>query len=280
MQELYEFRISADYYHLLERPNLAKFNGFNYVIKLSKDDPFFQRIGELEQEVEKKHGKYFFSYWNVELKYSSREITAAKCFRLRFKRTFEPAGEECGTVYDETNVCGVCGTNRIQVGALNLKSGSVPKVDVARSIAGEVVVSEGFRTAYLRRGLRGALFEPVVFFGKPSAHHFYQIQASSDISLTDSTIVGVSPFDYSTSCENEIYKCPYGHTLGLNLLSEAFVKSGLEIGQFDFFASKQKIGVFRGLLRPEPLYFCSPAFREMVEEECLRGFEFEVANLE
>ncbi len=35
-----------------------------------------------------------------------------------------------------------------------------------------------------------------------------------------------------------------------------------------------------GLLRPEPIYFCSQAFRKMVEDEKLCGFEFEIANIE
>lgn len=31
---------------------------------------------------------------------------------------------------------------------------------------------------------------------------------------------------------------------------------------------------------PEQYGFCSPAFRQMVEEEKLSGFEFEIANIE
>jgi hypothetical protein len=109
---------------------------------------------------------------------------------------------------------------------------------------------------------------------------YYQLTADTEIELTPNTIVGINPFDLSTSSEGEIYKCPKGDTIGLNLLSEPYVTDSPLIKEFDFFASRQKIGVKRGLLRPEPIYFCSPAFRQMVEEEKLSGFEFEIANIE
>lgn len=46
------------------------------------------------------------------------------------------------------------------------------------------------------------------------------------------------------------------------------------------FANRQKISVKRGLLRSRPIYLCTPAFKKMVEEEKLTGFEFEIAHLE
>lgn len=86
--------------------------------------------------------------------------------------------------------------------------------------------------------------------------------------------------EVATSDDGEIYKCPKGDTIGLNLLSEPYVADNPLIKDFDFFASRQKLGVKRGLLRPEPIYFCSPAFRKMIEEEKLSGFEFEITNIE
>ena len=108
------------------------------------------------------------------------------------------------------------------------------------------------------------------------------------------TIKGDDPFETSIGSDGgvynisghevifdkEIYICPKGDLIGLNLLSEPYVLNNRLIGEYDFFASKQKIGVKRGLLRPESIYFCSLAFRKMIEEEKLTGFEFERANLE
>lgn len=112
--------------------------------------------------------------------------------------------------------------------------------------------------------------------------------------MSPNTITGDDPFETSTGSnggifnisgydivfEKEVYICPKGDLIGLNLLSEPYVTDSPLIKEFDFFASRQKIGVKRGLLRPEPIYFCSPAFRQMVEEEKLSGFEFEIANIE
>jgi hypothetical protein len=74
------------------------------------------------------------------------------------------------------------------------------------------------------------------------------------------------------------YQCSLGHTLGLNLLSEPCISALMDVNHFDFFKSKQKIGVKRGLLRPESLVFCAQSVRKMMEEEKLTGLKFEVAH--
>jgi hypothetical protein len=113
----------------------------------------------------------------------------------------------------------------------------------------------------------------------PNLKKCYQMNTDAQIELNTYTVSGINVFDLSSSNEGEIYKCPKGHTIGLNLISEAYVLKNELIANNDFIKSKQKIGVKRGLLRPEPIYFCSQAFRLMVEEEKLSGFEFEVAQI-
>lgn len=76
------------------------------------------------------------------------------------------------------------------------------------------------------------------------------------------------------------FKCPNGHLLGGNLISEVYVYHQDEIDTLDFFTSRQLIEAKMGVLRPEPLYLCSPAFRKMVIEEKLTGFDFDVAHIE
>ncbi|SEK63815.1 hypothetical protein [Parapedobacter koreensis] len=294
MKETVEFRIFKDYYHLLSKPNNAKYNGVVYVIEVEKEDPLYNEIGRLNKSVKEKYSEYFFGYYSIKRKYSKKELEGATLLHLKIKTTFEPAGEECGTMYDEVTACAICGANRKQINPLTLMKGSVPKKDIARTIAGEVVVSEKFAAAFKQRGLKGALLEPVVF--KKGASNYYQLIASTEIELSHHTVVGGDPFDlgieggealeftvsggYPVEFEKEVYKCPKGHTIGLNLLSEPYVLNSQLIGEYDFFASKQKIGVKRGLLRPEPIYFCSQAFRKMIEEEKLSGFEFEITHIE
>ncbi|MFV0507235.1 MAG: hypothetical protein ACK5L5_11145 [Bacteroidales bacterium] len=297
MIEILELRINYDYAHLLfkrdEGRDLGQFSKSIKIVELSKDDPRYNQIPIISKRVKEKYDEGFFFGWQIKRKYSKKEFEKAKLLQMKIKAMFEPAGEECETIYDETMACEICGANRTQISLLTLKKNSIPKKDIARTIAGEVVVSEKFVEVFKQRGLKGAVLEPVVF--NKGASGCYQLIASSELDLTRNTVAGVNPFDFSEGSEGveftlsggypvkfekEIYKCPKGHTIGLNLLSEAYVLDSPSIKKYDFFASKQKIGVRRGLLRPEPIYLCSQKFRQMVIEEKLTGFEFEVAHIE
>lgn len=279
MKETLELRINYDYASQLFKADEGKNLGTSVkVVELSKDDPRYSQVPIIARQIQQKYDKAFFFGWEIKRKYSNKELDAATFLHMKIKATFEPAGEECGTLYDETVACEICGANRKQRGPLTLKQGSVPKKDIARTIAGEIVVSENFAIAFKQRSLKGILLESVVF--DKGTSNYYQLIASTEIELSQNTVVGINPFDLSTSNEGETYKCPKGHTIGLNLLSEPYVLNTPAISENDFIASKQKIGVKRGLLRPEPIYFCSPTFRKMIEEEKLSGFEFEIVHIE
>lgn len=274
MQEKIELRIYKKYAHLLLRPNEGKDLGLYVGVEIAKNDPRFEKARLLSEEIKKKYNDFFFLYSEIRRQYDKKELDAATLLHLRIKAVFEPTGEECGTLYDETAACEICGANRKQSSPLILKKGTIPKKDIARTIGGEVAVSERFVNAARQRNLKGLQLSPI------NVEKYYQLTADKEIELTPNTVAGVNPFDLSVSSEGEIYKCPRGDTIGLNLLSEPCVTDSPLIREFDFLASRQKIGVKRGLLRPEPIYFCSPAFRQMVEVEKLSGFEFEVAKIE
>ncbi|WP_302568698.1 hypothetical protein [Culturomica massiliensis] len=275
MKETLELRINYDYAHLLFKADEGQNIGTSVkVVELSKEDSRYRQVPIIAEEVRKKYNGKFFFGWKIGRKYSRRELDTAILLHLKIKTIFEPTGEECGTLYDETAACTICGANRKQVSPLILEKGTMPKKDIAKTIGGEVVVSEKFVNAVKRRNLKG------LQFGAVNVEKYHQLTANTDIELSRNTIVGINPFDLSTSNEGEIYKCPKGDTIGLNLLSEPYVLNSQSIGKYDFYASRQKVGVRRGLLRPEPIYFCSPAFRKMVEEEKLSGFEFEITNIE
>lgn len=280
MKETFEFRVNLDFADLLFQAHEGKDLGeMVKVVQLTKDDPRLSQMPEKAKEVKSKYDKGFYFGWQIKRTYTRKELAEANLFSVVVKTTFEPAGEECGTEYDETVACEICGANRKQVGPLMLRKSSIPKKDIARTIAGEVVVSKTFKEACESHKLKGLSFEQVYSRNKPI--DFFQINPGSPkLILTDKTIAGIDPFDLSESCEGEVYKCPKGHTIGLNLLSELYVKSLPQIAEFDFFVTEQKIGVKRGLLRPEPLYLCSQEFRKMVLEEKLKGFDFEIAHIE
>jgi hypothetical protein len=293
MNEIVEFRINKKFSDLLPPTISGKDLGSVLKVQVNKSASEFDVIKKIADKVESTGNESFFFGWNIVRKYTKREFDNAKLFHLIINTRFEPAGEECGTLYDETAACSICGANRIQISPLTLKKSSIPKKDISRTIAGEVIVSEKFVTVLKKNGLKGALLKPVVF--NKSGSNYYQLIASTEVELTKNTIVGINPFDFSGECfasefsipggyyfesVKEIYDCPNGDTIGLNLLSEPYVLNSSAISSNDLLVSKQKIGVNRGLLRPEALYFCSQPFKQMIQDEKLSGFYFEIANVE
>jgi hypothetical protein len=274
MKEICELRINNTFIDLLPKTIIGNDIGPVTKIKIEKGTSEYQSIKDIAEKIKAKNSESFFYGWGINRKYSKSELANALLFTLNMSNVFEPTGEECGTLYDEATACEICGANRKQASPLILKKRTIPKKDIAKTIGGEVVVSEKFVNAVRQKKLKGLQFSPI------NVEKYYQLTADTEIELTPDTVVGINPFDLSTSSEGEIYKCPKGHTIGLNLLSEAFVLNSPSISVSDFLVSKQKIGVKRGLLRPEPIYFCSPAFRQMVEEEKLSGFEFDITNIE
>jgi len=274
MREFCELRINNTFIDLLPKTIIGNDLGPVTKIKIEKGSSEYQLIKDIVEKVKAKNSEPFFYGWGISREYSKSELANALLITLNISNVFEPTGEECGTLYNEAEACEICGANRKQISPLILKKGSIPKKDIAQTIGGEIVISEKFVNAVKQRNLKGLQFIPT------NIEKYYQLTSNTEIELSQCTIAGINLFDLSTSCQGEIYKCPNGHTIGLNRLSAAFVLNSSSIGEYDFFASKQKIGVKRGLLRPEPIYFCSPAFRQMVEEEKLSGFEFEITNIE
>ena len=128
MKEIIEFRINYEYSHLLFRADEGKNLGTSVkVIELSRNDPRYSQIPIIAKQVQQKYGKSFFFGWQIKRGYTKQEIEAATLFYLKVKTTFEPAGEECGTLYDETVACEICGANRRKIGLLSLQLNSIPK---------------------------------------------------------------------------------------------------------------------------------------------------------
>lgn len=288
MKEILELRVNSDYAHLLFKEDEGKQLGtFVKLIGITKDDDCYGKIEAIQRDVIEKYDSNFFFGWEIIRKYTSKELESSDFFHLLIPKVFEPSGEECNTIFEESKACSICGANREQVGALFLKKGTIPKKkDICITIAGELVVSQRFIECVEKYNLKGIEFKPIMY--KTGVSEYYQIFGSKTITLSDKTLVGVDPFDLSErsdtfdrygNLESEIYKCPNGDTIGLNLLSELFLEEDLKLKEYDFLKSKQNIGVKRGLLVPTPVYICSKVFRNMVINEKLIGFKFEIAHI-
>src|SRR5688572_5854827 len=144
MKELHEFRIYNRYAHLLLKTDEGTKLGIYRVIEISRNDPKFDKIKILAEQIRKEHNDFFFLYSNIKRQYTKQELDNATLLHLKIINTFDPAGEECGTKYDESTACEICGSDRKQVGPLKLKKGSMQKTDISWTIAGEIVVSNNF----------------------------------------------------------------------------------------------------------------------------------------
>lgn len=264
-------------------------------IRVATTDPLVEHLRRLDREF-RARGEVFALSWNIQRRYSRRELEEAELLHVWPKKVFEPAGEECGTVYDETaacdhvfepesevDVCGIrdripastCGAGGRQVTPLHLDIRRIPrKMDFAQTIAGEVVVSKRVREVF--KGLVGAEFDPVRQAnagGTPSPEYFQLNVIGAPVELAAATRAGGHLFD-----ETGYGRCPWGHVVGLNLLSEVHVQQR-SLGAADVMVTKQLVGVRRGLLRPRPILLFSPRVWRAIEEAKLKGLVVEVAHI-
>jgi hypothetical protein len=89
------------------------------------------------------------------------------------------------------------------------------------------------------------------------------------------TEFGINPFNTDAP---GAHRCPRGHVLGLNLLSEVTVLRADWDGS-DVALTLEMVGTKRGDLRPRPLCLISPRFYQLLSRERVKGAYIEVAHL-
>lgn len=286
MKEEYEFRVREKHASRLFAPEegvkLSQGKMLEEIavrkIQISPDDPRFVQIGVIQATL-KEHKDYFYAGWNVRRFYSTEEIQTAQLFLMWQIWTFEPAGEECGTQYDESAACPQCKAGATQLSPLFLDWKRIPKgKDIARTIAGEIVASRKMVELFEQYSITGAEFRPVRQRPASSAESkdwFQLVVKSCEARIVFPTKAGINPFDEDVGGE---YRCPLGDTIGLARLSELWISHASYTG-LDIIASRQFVGTRRGLLRPERFLLVSPKLRRLIEEQKLKGYKIEVAHL-
>jgi hypothetical protein len=144
MHTRYEFRVDEEFAHLLfnEDEGIRLGTSVRKII-LADDDVRLPRVGELERSLHAERNRAFFYGWDIHYRYTRKDLQAAEAFVLWPTSTFEPCGEECGTVYDETTACPHCGGGATQVSDLRLDLRKAPRSkEIARTIANEIIVSQ------------------------------------------------------------------------------------------------------------------------------------------
>ena len=113
-----EFRIPEKTARELLAPDEGEtVGGIARKVVLTTDSPQFEVFRELAIERREQGAEPFVS-WRIRRIYSDVEIQNAKALRLIPEATIEPAGEELGTLYDESDVCPYCGAGRRQLSPL------------------------------------------------------------------------------------------------------------------------------------------------------------------
>lgn len=295
MHEIYDLRVAEEHASrylpddLGRRLSIAGGLGLGVRrIDLDRTDPWFDRIVAIHRELWSR-GTLFVSSWGVGRRYGPAELETAEAFQLKIHATFEPCAEECGTLFDASTACPRCGAGRRQIGPLILdlrrlgsgwddhtRPGPAGK-DIARTIAGEVVVSARFAGLLRDLGATGYTLGVVRQYRRDEVRDDWHqlVIAEPTIRIVQPTIAGTSPADLDP---HGTYACPSGHVLGLNALSELHL-SRADWGGADIARTREAFGSRVGLLVPEHPIVVTPRVAALVRSGRIKGARLEVAHL-
>lgn len=169
MKESCEFRIDEKFASLIFGSNEGVRLGDSLVgyttrkVEISTSDPRFLRIGEVDEQLRRKHKTGLFTSWHISRSYSQAELAKAALFHLTKTAMFEPCGSQCGTKYDFSMSCRECHAPPFQQSELVLDLRKAPKTrDIAVTIArDEWIVSQRLAGLMADAGLTGFELRPV-----------------------------------------------------------------------------------------------------------------------
>jgi len=162
MTEEFEFRVDEELAGILFAESEGVPLGSVRKVRLDATDPRLPRVGQLQREFRERVGRPFFFGWDIRRRYTNTEIASSSLFLLGITNCFEPAGEECGTAYDDASACQICGSGARQLGPLVLETRRMPKrQEISETIAGEVVLSSRVVSLLRREKASGVEFVPV-----------------------------------------------------------------------------------------------------------------------
>ena len=274
MRELIEVRLFADEAKQFLPPQIGREKGLSRQVLLELNDPLVEQIRQHEQE-KRRQDSVAVTYWEIHRKYTPRELKEARLLWLRVRPFFEPTGEDCGTVYDETTACPRCGFGARQVGPLRLELKRIPKRDIAQTLGGEIVVSARLAEQMKAAGIRGYELGPVVSHqGKPTPYWHQLLLLECSVELAPETRVGA---DFFIPQPDEAH-CPQGHVAGFTVLSEVHLQRS-SVGEADWLCTRQAMGPRMGAFRPLPLLLISQRLYQLLTSLKVKRFDVEVAHL-
>jgi hypothetical protein len=215
---------------------------------------------------------YFF--WNVRREYDQQELDSAQFFEMFVERTFEPAGEECGTVYDEAPACPFCRAGRKLLSPLRLRTSMLGvNVGIAKTISmDEWLISEDLKNALL--GIPD--FDPAALPAAESrdgdSRPWWQLRPTSVAEVSELTRFGIDPFDNQA---DDPARCPLGHVWGFRRKSQVVLELGPS-GPVS--VSNVAVGLAQGVARPSPMLIVTREAYRAIHELDPEGASFEPAR--
>lgn len=271
----YEFRILEDLAAKHLGDGIGKKSWLVRVVEVTPNDPLFAKIGSLKKKL-KDNKLPFITSWIIRRSYTADEISNANLLHVKTQSIFEPEGEQCGTVYDYSDACPYCGVGRKLVSSLKLDPKAVPKGrDLAKTIADEWIISARLAKAMKSNEIRGFELAPVETIRGRSDDWFQLRVTSKPVELVPPTKCGNDPSDDDPLGTQ---KCPLGHVLGLNVLSELYVDKNSWDGS-DIAWTRQAVGIRMGVLVPSPLLLISPKLGKLFKEVEVKRIVEEVVHL-
>ena len=257
------------------------------VIRFDTESDLGRTIAERDRQSRASGGRRFLISWTA-VGSTPAAFKHPGFAMLEVVAAFEPAGEECGTVYSKGG-CPVCYAGEEQVGPLildlrhrqpgrDIDSQTVPRSDIARTIADEIIVSGHLAAELELSGLTGFSFGPVYQVGRPEpVSNWKQLLASGPtVPTVPPTRFGVTPLDPDEPDAARCVREGPDHVAGLNLISDLTMGSTPET---DLALTTQFVGDARGLLRPARIIVASPRLVEVLRSAKVRGVRLFSAHI-
>jgi hypothetical protein len=280
MREEYEFRVHANLASSYLNDNEGKNYGSLRRVVTHPGEQLFEKI-ELATKAENSMGRPFYGFWNITRQYSPQEINSAEIFHFWPSGGIQINEDDVNSSYNESASCSCCKAGAEQISPLQIKwAQKKSKREFLRLLGGELILSSRAMNIFLKANIQGVDFFDI--FGaagnrkKKYLNWRQMIPTNTKAELNTHTKAGDYPFKESREIK---YLCGQKHIYGLNLLSDVHISRSSWEGA-DIAASSKFIGVRMGLIRPKRILLCSPRFREVVLENDIKGFNFEVAHLE
>jgi hypothetical protein len=278
MRETIELRISEeDARRHLPRNVGRVLGGSVRRVDLALSDPLLDTIRAVERRYRARND-VFFTWWTIHRRYTQEELESAEVLQLEVGGFFEHAGEECGTVYDESASCPSCGFGRTQVSTLMLSRSKLRQgKDLSISVASEIVVSGRLADALREQRFTGFSLRPIDRCGRPGS----RVDGWEQLVVEPPYLPAVDPTSFGEDPlvdGEDPARCPFGHVAGLNLLSELSISRAAWSGA-DLAATEQAVGRRVGYLVPSRLLVLSPRLYRFLRDGRYKGSRVEVAYL-